>query len=108
DMKHIGSELNAVADGAEFGRAFEHAGRSAAARQRQRRGQPAKPAADDKNGFTRHRFNAYTLVLPIRLQPEHILPEHAAAGIPIQADMRRGGVSVAPKTLQGMVEIEAL
>ena len=60
-MKDIGPELDAVADGAEFGRAFEHAGRPAAARQRQRRGQPAKPAADDEDGFTRHRFNAYML-----------------------------------------------
>jgi hypothetical protein len=60
-VKNIGPELDAVADGAEFRRAFEHARPTATARQSQRRRQPAKPAADDEDGFTRHRFNAYNL-----------------------------------------------
>ena len=51
DVKDVGPELDAVADGAEFRRAFEHARGAAAPRQRQRRGEAAEPAADDQDGI---------------------------------------------------------
>ena len=47
-MKHVGAELNAVADGAERRRAFEHAHRAPVPRQRKRRGEAAKPAANNE------------------------------------------------------------
>ena len=47
--RHVGPELDAVADGAEFRRAFEHARGAAAPRQRQRRGEAAEPAADNQD-----------------------------------------------------------
>ena len=54
-VEDVGAELDAIADGAEFGRAFEHPACNAALRERQRGGQPAKPAADDEDriGFRR-------------------------------------------------------
>ena len=57
-MEDIGPELDAVADGAEFRRAFEHAARDAALRERKRGGEAAKPAADDQDGIRlrRQRF----------------------------------------------------
>ena len=51
DVKDVGPELDAVADGAEFRRAFEHTRGTAAPRQRQRRGEAAEPAADDQDGI---------------------------------------------------------
>jgi hypothetical protein len=51
DVKDIGPELDAVADGAEFRRAFEHARGVAAVRQSERRGEATKPAADDQDGI---------------------------------------------------------
>ena len=53
-MEDIRPELDAVADGAEFRRAFEHAALDAVACERERGGQPTKPAADDQNGITGH------------------------------------------------------
>ena len=49
-MEDVGAELDAVADGAEFRRAFEHARGPSAPRQCQRRREPAEPAADDEDG----------------------------------------------------------
>ena len=58
DVKDVGAELDAVADGAELRRAFEHARRPAAARQSERRREPAEPAADNEDGVAlRHRQN---------------------------------------------------
>ena len=50
-MKDVRAELDAAADGAERGRAFEHADRDAVARERKRGGEPAEPAADDQDGI---------------------------------------------------------
>ena len=44
---HIGAELDAIPDGAEFGRLFENAHAPAGAAQGERGGQPAKAAAHD-------------------------------------------------------------
>src|SRR5262249_26581631 len=48
-MKDIRPELDAIADSAEGRRAFEHADRLPLARERERGGQPAKPATDDED-----------------------------------------------------------
>src|SRR5262249_13984225 len=48
-MKDTMPELDAIADGAEGRRAFEHADRLPLARERERGGQPAKPATDDED-----------------------------------------------------------
>src|SRR5262249_50076716 len=48
-MKDIRPELDAIADSAEGRRAFEHAYRLPLARERERGGQPAKPATDDED-----------------------------------------------------------
>ena len=47
-------------------------------------------------------------ILPFGLEAEHVLPEHAAGGIPIEADVGGGGVRVAPAPLQRMVQEQAL
>ena len=47
--KHVGPELNAVADGAEFGRGFKDAYAPALPAERQSRGQTAEAAADDQD-----------------------------------------------------------
>src|SRR5580704_8525237 len=52
--------------------------------------------------------NEAASVLPLRLEPEQVLAEHAAGRIPIQADMGAGGMGVAPETLQRMIEKQAL
>src|SRR5262245_31003553 len=48
-MKDIRPELDAIADSAEGRRAFEHAYRLPLVRERERGGQPAKPATDDED-----------------------------------------------------------
>src|SRR5262249_28008766 len=48
-VKDIRPELDAIADSAEGRRAFEHAYRLPLARERERGGQPAKPATDDED-----------------------------------------------------------
>ena len=52
DVEDIGTELDAVADGAELRTAFEDARRQSATRQGKRRGEPAEPAADYENWVT--------------------------------------------------------
>src|SRR5262245_45551048 len=47
-------------------------------------------------------------VLPPRLEPEHRLSEHAAGGVPVQADVGGGGVGVAPGALQRVVQVQPL
>src|SRR5262249_13696832 len=47
-------------------------------------------------------------ILPLGLEAEQVLPEHAAGRIPIETDVRGGGVRVAPEALQRMVEKEPL
>src|ERR1700691_1296507 len=53
-MENVGAELNAVANGAELRRAFKDTNGAAALCQGQRRGKPAKSAADNEDGFTTH------------------------------------------------------
>ena len=55
-MKDVGSELDAVADGAELRRAFKDARAPSAARQGERGREAAKPAPDDEDRFARHQF----------------------------------------------------
>src|SRR5262249_28251087 len=43
-------------------------------------------------------------ILPSGLEPQHVLAVHAAGRIPVEADMRGGGVCVPPDALQRMVE----
>src|SRR5262249_57978914 len=50
-VKDVGTELDTVADGAERRRPFEHTRGDAVTRERQRRGEAAKPAADDEDGL---------------------------------------------------------
>src|SRR5262245_42493035 len=52
-MKDIGSELDAIADGAERRRAFEHAHRLSVTCQRKRGRKSAKAAADNEDGVPR-------------------------------------------------------
>src|SRR5215467_2014113 len=47
-------------------------------------------------------------ILPLRLQPEEVLPEHAAGRVPVEADVRGGRVRVAPEALQRMIDKEPL
>src|SRR6266496_4456175 len=47
-------------------------------------------------------------ILPLRLQAEQVLTVHAAGRIPVEADVRCGGVSVAPEALQRLVEVQAV
>jgi hypothetical protein len=60
-MKDIGAELDAIADGAEEGRAFEQRHRLPVTCERERGGEPAEPAADDQNGFLQRQI---TLLFP--------------------------------------------
>ena len=52
DVKDVRPELDAVADGAEFRRAFEHAHLSSAARQGERCREPAQSTSDNENGLS--------------------------------------------------------
>src|SRR6476660_837228 len=47
-------------------------------------------------------------ILALRLQAEHVLPVHAAGGIPIEADVGGSCVRVAPASLQRFVQKESL
>src|SRR5258705_12944233 len=47
-------------------------------------------------------------ILPFRLEPEHVLAVHAAGGVPIDADVRGGGVGVTPDALERMIEEQPL
>jgi hypothetical protein len=53
-VKDVGSELDAVADGAELRPALKHSRAPPAARQGERRREAAQPAADDQDRFARH------------------------------------------------------
>jgi len=48
-VEHVGAELNAIADGAEGRRAFEHTHPLPMTCERQRGREPAQPAADDED-----------------------------------------------------------
>ncbi len=50
-MEDVGAELDAVADGAELGRALEHTARQPVPGERKRGGEPAEPTADDQDGI---------------------------------------------------------
>ena len=79
-MKDIGSELDAVADGAELQRAFKDARTPSAARQGERGREAAKPAPDDEDRFGGHDFR---LAVEARgrngLPPGHMRVEAALA-----------------------------
>ena len=47
-------------------------------------------------------------ILPLRLEAEQILAVHAPGRIPVEADVRGGGVRVAPEALQRVLEVEPL
>jgi hypothetical protein len=50
-MEDIGAELDAVADGAERLRAFEHTHRKSVMCERECGGEPTKPAPDNEDGI---------------------------------------------------------
>ena len=61
DMKNIGTELDAIADGAKFGRTFEHPRPIRSASKGESRCKPAETATNYEDGLAHHRDDTITL-----------------------------------------------
>jgi hypothetical protein len=79
-VKDVGARLDTETDGAESARAFEHADRPAAARQRQGGGQSAESAAGDDDGIIAVHAQQLPAQPPTRLPHQRTMRLRTSAG----------------------------